>query len=87
MDIPMLHRFRRAMVRPDRERLKGVVEVDETYPVHQRQGRAHARGRPGRLVAPRAACWFYRLLQQALVTDPVTYESVVRPLPKTVKPA
>jgi transposase-like protein len=27
----MLHRFRRAMVRPDRARLKGVVEVDETY--------------------------------------------------------
>jgi transposase-like protein len=27
----MLHRFRRAMVRPDRERLKGIVEVDETY--------------------------------------------------------
>lgn len=27
----MLHKFRRAMVRPDRERLKGVVEVDETY--------------------------------------------------------
>jgi hypothetical protein len=27
----MLHRFRRAMVRPDRERLNGVVEVDETY--------------------------------------------------------
>jgi transposase-like protein len=27
----MLHRFRRAMVRPDRDRLKGVVEVDETY--------------------------------------------------------
>lgn len=27
----MLHRFRRAMVRPCRERLKGVVEVDETY--------------------------------------------------------
>ena len=27
----MLHRFRRAMVRPDRERLKGLVEVDETY--------------------------------------------------------
>jgi transposase-like protein len=27
----MLHRFRRAMVRPDRERLHGVVEVDETY--------------------------------------------------------
>jgi transposase-like protein len=27
----MLHRFRRAMVRPDREPLQGVVEVDETY--------------------------------------------------------
>src|SRR5512141_487268 len=27
----MLHRFRRAMVRPDRDRLKGEVEVDETY--------------------------------------------------------
>ena len=27
----MLHRLRRAMVRPGREQLKGVVEVDETY--------------------------------------------------------
>lgn len=27
----MLHRLRRAMVRPDRDRLDGVVEVDETY--------------------------------------------------------
>ena len=27
----MLHRFRRAMVRPNRDRLKGSVEVDETY--------------------------------------------------------
>lgn len=27
----LLHRFRRAMVRPDRERLGGLVEVDETY--------------------------------------------------------
>ena len=27
----MLHRFRRAMVRPDRGRLKGLVEVDATY--------------------------------------------------------
>jgi transposase-like protein len=27
----MLHRLRRAMVRPGRERLRGVVEVDETY--------------------------------------------------------
>lgn len=27
----ILHRLRRAMVRPDRERLRGTVEVDETY--------------------------------------------------------
>ena len=27
----MLHRLRRAMVRPDRDQLKGHVEVDETY--------------------------------------------------------
>lgn len=27
----MLHRLRRAMVRPDRDQLSGVVEVDETY--------------------------------------------------------
>lgn len=26
-----LHKFRRAMVRPNRDRLKGIVEVDETY--------------------------------------------------------
>ena len=32
----MLHRFRRAMVRPDRERLRGTVEVDETYLAHHR---------------------------------------------------
>ena len=27
----MLHKLRRAMVRPGRDRLRGVVEVDETY--------------------------------------------------------
>jgi len=30
---------------------------------------------------------FYRLLQQSVLTDPVTYEDVVRPLPKSTKPA
>jgi hypothetical protein len=28
---------------------------------------------------------FYRLLQQAVVTEPVTYDSVVRPLLKAAK--
>jgi hypothetical protein len=27
----MLHKLRRAMVRPGRDRLEGLVEVDETY--------------------------------------------------------
>lgn len=27
----MLHKLRRAMIRPGRERLHGVVEVDESY--------------------------------------------------------
>ena len=27
----MLHKLRQAMVRPGRERLRGVVDVDETY--------------------------------------------------------
>jgi transposase-like protein len=37
-----LHKFRRAMVRPGRDRLSGVVEVDETYVGGEEQG---GRGR------------------------------------------
>jgi len=38
-----LHKLRRAMVRPDRERLRGLVEVDEAYVGGLEEGR---RGRP-----------------------------------------
>jgi hypothetical protein len=42
----MLHRLRRAMVRPDRERLKGTVEIDETYlAITDRQEPQSALGR------------------------------------------
>jgi len=34
-----LHRLRRAMVRPDREKLYGIVEVDETYIGGKRSGK------------------------------------------------
>jgi hypothetical protein len=33
-----LHKIRRAMVRPGRERLSGVIEADETYPGGSERG-------------------------------------------------
>jgi hypothetical protein len=42
----MLHRFRRAMVRPEREKLQGLVEVDETYlAITDRQEPAAVQGK------------------------------------------
>ena len=45
----ILHKLRQAMVRPGRERLRGVVEVDETY-----WGAAESGGATGRLVYSKA---------------------------------
>ena len=45
----ILHKLRHAMVRPGRERLRGVVEVDETY-----WGAAESGGATGRLVYSKA---------------------------------
>ena len=45
----MLHKLRQAMVRPGREGLQGVVEVDETY-----WGAAESGGATGRLVYSKA---------------------------------
>jgi transposase-like protein len=45
----MLHRFRRAMIRPGREQLKGQVEVDETYlSITDRQNPISPVGRKGK---------------------------------------
>src|SRR5476651_435193 len=42
----MLHRFRRAMVRPGREQLAGTVEVDEVYlAIHDRRVAQSGTGR------------------------------------------
>ena len=45
----MLHRLRRAMVRPGRDQLNGLVEVDETYlSITDRQNPISGKGRKGR---------------------------------------
>lgn len=44
-----LHKLRRAMVRPGRDRLVGAVEVDETYIGGQRKGKA-GRGAEGKVL-------------------------------------
>ena len=45
----MLHRFRTAMVRPGRDRLAGVVEVDETYVGGAKSGKK-GRGAAGKVL-------------------------------------
>lgn len=42
-----LHKLRRAMVRPDRDRLSGIIEVDETYIGGKKAGR-RGRGAEGK---------------------------------------
>ena len=49
-----LHKLRRAMVRPGRDRLGGVVEVDETYIGGERPGK-HGRGAAGKSLVVVAA--------------------------------
>lgn len=44
-----LHKLRRAMVRPGRERLSGTIEVDETYVGGERPGQ-HGRGAFGKVL-------------------------------------
>jgi len=39
----LLHKLRRAMVRPGRERLRGRVEIDETYVGGEEKGARGAR--------------------------------------------
>jgi transposase-like protein len=43
-----LHRLRRAMVRPDRDRLSGIIEMDETYVGGKRAGK-RGRGAEGKV--------------------------------------
>ena len=45
-----LHKLRRAMVRPDRDRLKCYVEVDETFLGAKHRGGKRGRGAPGKIM-------------------------------------
>jgi len=63
----MLHKLRRAMVRPGREQLAGELEIDETY-VGGSRGRGAGRGTPGKAIVaiavealPRGTCGRARL--------------------------
>ena len=49
-----LHKLRRAMVRPGRDRLRGAVEVDEVYVGGERSGK-HGRGAAGKAIVVVAA--------------------------------
>lgn len=49
-----LHKLRRAMVRPGRDRLSGAVEVDEVYVGGERPGK-HGRGAAGKSIVVVAA--------------------------------
>ena len=49
----MLHRLRRAMVRPDRELLRGTVEVDEIFLGGPRRGTKRGQERSARLIDPK----------------------------------
>jgi len=46
----MLHKLRRAMVRPGREKLSGLIEVDETYVGGIRQGGKRGRGSENKIL-------------------------------------
>src|ERR1039457_3419187 len=46
-----LHKIRRAMVRPGRDRLRGVIEIDETYIGGEKPGK-RGRGALGKALLP-----------------------------------
>jgi len=73
----MLHKLRRAMVRPGRDLLTGELEVDETY-VGAGKGRGAGRGTPGKAIVaiavealPRGVCGRVRLARIANCSEPV----------------
>ena len=78
----ILHKYRRAMVRPDREPLAGVVEVDESYVGGASRG-STGRGSLGKTIVaiavearPEGACGRARLARIADCSAPVLTDFV-----------
>ena len=79
----LLHKLRRAMVRPGRDRLQGVVEVDEIFIGGPRSGK-RGRGAQGKVLVVVAAqqaakargLLFLRLMQQAVDLSPVPAKEI-----------
>jgi hypothetical protein len=79
----ILHKYRRAMVRPEREPLRGAIEVDESYVGGSSPGPG-GRGMVGKAVVgvaverrPRGACGRARLARIPDCTAPVLTDFVV----------
>lgn len=71
----MLHKLRAAMVNPDRERLRGTVEADESFlggVKHGRRGKGTVGGEKGKFIILGA-------VEVRQTTDPETGEVVSRP--------
>jgi len=73
----MLHKLRRAMVRPGRDLLTGELEVDETY-IGGAKGRGAGRGSAGKAIVaiavealPRGTCGRVRLARIPNCSEPV----------------
>lgn len=77
----LLHKLRRAMVRPGRDRLAGEIEVDETFVGPQAPG-THGRGGKKQIVAiavemrPKGACGRVRLARIGDCSEPSLTEFV-----------
>jgi len=82
-----LHKLRRAMVRPGRDRLSGVVEVDETFIGGEKHGK-HGRGAAGKTLVVVAAQHDGRRIGRIRLfrVPDATAESLTRVVKEAVEP-
>jgi len=68
-----LHKFRRAMIRPDRDRLSGLIEVDETFVGGDEEGAIGRQTNSKCLVAVAAEAAGLLELEMAALGVPAVY--------------